>query len=199
MTMIEPYSSGIYRIYCKSTQKSYIGSSKNVFYRIGTHIRMLSANKHYIVSMQEDWNTYGRRDFTFDLLKELACPKDFATAEREAVMAVGAAASYNSTWVDRPKNSRIATNTSCNPTKPLILGSLEIADDDRTIDERIREKLCTTEEFAVMHGISGRTVQHWISRGIQMPLVSFFGNLRFLRTEAMAFDPPRTKRGRMRR
>ena len=64
-------TSGIYRIYCKSEDKSYIGKSINIEERWKIHLNELKKGKHHNKKLQKDFNKYGIDDFEFSLLKEV--------------------------------------------------------------------------------------------------------------------------------
>jgi group I intron endonuclease len=56
---------GIYMIQNKINGNSYIGSSKNIRYRIITHKGLLSRNKHVNCHLQAAYNKYGEDSFVF--------------------------------------------------------------------------------------------------------------------------------------
>ena len=62
---------GIYKIYCKATNKYYIGQSVNIDKRLKTHLNELKNNKHINQRLQEDFNTYGEDFFIFEKIKEV--------------------------------------------------------------------------------------------------------------------------------
>jgi len=55
--------SGIYCIENLTTNKKYIGQSKNISYRIKQHLYELRNNKHYNSYLQKAWNKYGEDNF----------------------------------------------------------------------------------------------------------------------------------------
>ena len=62
---------GIYRIYCKSEDKSYIGKSINIEERWKNHLNELKKGKHINKKLQKVFNKYGKDDFEFSILKEV--------------------------------------------------------------------------------------------------------------------------------
>ena len=62
--------SGIYKIYCKETNKYYIGQSVNVESRLKTHLNELKNNKHINQELQSDFNSYGEDSFIFEKIKD---------------------------------------------------------------------------------------------------------------------------------
>ena len=74
-------NSGIYRVFNNSSNKSYIGSSNNVYRRKKEHVNQLLKNKHDNKYLQYAWNKYGRLNFKFQIL-ERNIPTDKLT-ERE--------------------------------------------------------------------------------------------------------------------
>lgn len=63
--------SGIYKIYCKETDKYYIGQSVDVKNRINQHLRELKNKTHINRQLQEDFNNYGEKSFIFEKIKDV--------------------------------------------------------------------------------------------------------------------------------
>lgn len=63
--------SGIYAITCEVTKQLYIGSSKNIYSRLTTHIKMLHAKKHHSYKLQRVYNSHGLGAFSFTILEEV--------------------------------------------------------------------------------------------------------------------------------
>lgn len=61
---------GVYKITCLTDGKFYIGSSKNIKRRWKTHVSKLNKNEHDNMFLQEAWNLYGEKSFTFEILEE---------------------------------------------------------------------------------------------------------------------------------
>lgn len=59
---------GVYRIYSLFNNKSYIGSSSNLYQRINLHIKELEYNKHHSFHLQNHYNKYGKDDFCLEIL-----------------------------------------------------------------------------------------------------------------------------------
>lgn len=66
--------SGIYRIYSIKNNKSYIGSTSNLYGRINLHIKDLEYNKHHSIHLQRHYNKYGKDDLVIEIL--CFCEKD---------------------------------------------------------------------------------------------------------------------------
>jgi len=60
-----PKEKGIYMIWFKTTEKVYIGSSKNLYKRFGEHYNMLKNNKHHNNKLQNYVNKHGLNDIEF--------------------------------------------------------------------------------------------------------------------------------------
>lgn len=61
---------GIYICTCITTNKSYIGQTKNLKYRImSEHIQKLNKNKHPNKYLQNSWNKYGDNNFEWKILE----------------------------------------------------------------------------------------------------------------------------------
>lgn len=74
---------GIYRIYCKTSKKSYIGSTWRTFkIRWKQHLRLLNNNKHHSIKLQRAFNKYGTDDFYLEILEII--DKEEKLLEKEA-------------------------------------------------------------------------------------------------------------------
>lgn len=62
---------GIYGIQNIITKKIYIGSTINLYNRWSVHISDLKLEKHYNTKLQEDFNTYGEKNFKVIQLEEV--------------------------------------------------------------------------------------------------------------------------------
>lgn len=60
---------GIYLIRCKENGRIYIGSSKNVYYRLTDHKRFLRNGLHHCRKMQDDYNLYGADTFEYQIIE----------------------------------------------------------------------------------------------------------------------------------
>ena len=89
-TKEEMTKNGIYRIYCNKNNKSYIGSAactkSNMKTRIGFNARFLThqlhllRNKHRNAYLQNAYNLYGEKSFTFEII-EICHPDECAEKE----------------------------------------------------------------------------------------------------------------------
>ena len=59
----------IYKITNHITNKVYIGSTVNVVARHNTHTRNLIDNKHHNIKLQNAWNKYGAKSFSFQIIE----------------------------------------------------------------------------------------------------------------------------------
>jgi len=62
--------SGIYLITCLPNQKKYIGSSKNIYYRLRRHLSDLRKNRHSNPILQNCFNKYGEDCLTTQILEQ---------------------------------------------------------------------------------------------------------------------------------
>lgn len=73
---------GIYAITNEVTKQVYIGSSKNIYNRLTTHIKMLHAKKHHSYKLQRSFNTHGLAAFSFKIIEEVDDPAMLFTREQ---------------------------------------------------------------------------------------------------------------------
>jgi group I intron endonuclease len=67
---------GIYLIYCRANNKSYVGSAAwSIKQRFSRHINDLNKNKHCNKYLQRAWNKYGQEYFSFIVLEECKSQK----------------------------------------------------------------------------------------------------------------------------
>lgn len=70
-----PTKSGIYYIFCKANGRGYIGSSKNIKYRICGHFSSLRKGNHHNCHIQNTYNKYKEDSFEFKIL--CFCPEEY--------------------------------------------------------------------------------------------------------------------------
>ena len=68
----EPIKCGIYRIVNTITNRTYIGSGKNIARRFYLHRWNLNKGSHTNVHLQQSWNKHGESAFVFEGLKKCA-------------------------------------------------------------------------------------------------------------------------------
>lgn len=81
---IECGSVGIYRIYNKNTNKSYIGLSTDIKYRLKTHYHNLVGNRHVNPHLQNAVNKHGMCAFDFEILETIHSCTDTELLKLEA-------------------------------------------------------------------------------------------------------------------
>jgi len=59
---------GIYRIFSSVNNKSYIGSSSNLYSRINKHINDLNKNEHHSIYLQRHYNKHGNEDLNIEIV-----------------------------------------------------------------------------------------------------------------------------------
>lgn len=59
---------GIYKITCVTSGRTYIGSSKNIRSRIGSHITRLKGGYHHNPLVQNTWDKHGAANFTAEVV-----------------------------------------------------------------------------------------------------------------------------------
>jgi len=64
-----PGSTGVYRIYNKTTMKSYVGSSLNISKRLSYHFYLLKNNTSHSPRLQSSYNKHGKQVFRYEILE----------------------------------------------------------------------------------------------------------------------------------
>jgi len=73
---------GIYKIECIKTNRVYVGSSINISVRWRDHLWMLKNNVHHSNALQNAWNKYGNKSFSFETLEELESTNNITEREQ---------------------------------------------------------------------------------------------------------------------
>ena len=68
---------GIYAIRNRKNKKTYIGQSIDIIKRWNEHIKDLQKGEHHSYSLQNDWNEYELKNFSFVILEDLTLPASF--------------------------------------------------------------------------------------------------------------------------
>nr|YP_009184857.1 putative GIY-YIG homing endonuclease [Jenufa minuta]ALO63010.1 putative GIY-YIG homing endonuclease [Jenufa minuta] len=63
------FNPGLYKITCLKNNKIYIGISLNVLSRLGRHTDNLEKNRHDCFELQQDFNQFGKKSFTFEAIE----------------------------------------------------------------------------------------------------------------------------------
>lgn len=79
----------LYSITCVANGKMYVGLTNNFKKRIYSHLIALRNNSHANYIIQEDYNLYGEKCFSFDLISEYGLGRDGDTAERYFISVLG--------------------------------------------------------------------------------------------------------------
>ena len=73
---------GIYQIRCRANGRIYIGSSRDIFMRLNSHMVDLIMGTHHNDELQEDFHKYGFTSFDFSLLRSVNSLKDLKRIEQ---------------------------------------------------------------------------------------------------------------------
>jgi group I intron endonuclease len=73
---------GIYSITCVTNNKSYIGSSYDIYNRWSDHKRILRKNQHHSIKLQRSWNKYGEENFLFSIVEEVLDSDELENVEQ---------------------------------------------------------------------------------------------------------------------
>lgn len=82
--------SGVYFIRNRLTNKSYVGSSINIYRRWNTHKRELKAGLHHSVLLQRSYDKHGEDAFEFCLAESAECPKALQRLEAKWIQILNA-------------------------------------------------------------------------------------------------------------
>lgn len=103
--------SGIYKIYCENSRKSYYGSSFDVEKRMQQHKRNFINGNSHNQEMQNDFNKYGMDSFSFTFYK--ACEdKNLSSEEERVLSAHNKKFLYNSNYGCTRKSVRSSNKTT---------------------------------------------------------------------------------------
>ena len=100
---------GVYRIYHKQTNKTYVGSSVRLGYRLIQHFGDLQSNRHRNLHLQSAWNKYGPAAFDYEVLEYTEC-----LLEREDYY-INIFDSYNTGYNQGPTGEISLSNTKLTP------------------------------------------------------------------------------------
>jgi group I intron endonuclease len=76
-----PRSPGVYKGTCRPSAKVYIGSSVDMYKRVGEHIRALRRGDHANPYLQHAWDRYGEAAFEWEAVEETT-PDELLAAEQ---------------------------------------------------------------------------------------------------------------------
>lgn len=102
---------GIYSIIHAETGRTYIGSSKDVRKRLGTHRTDLKYNRHPNPALQNYYNKYGKDSFSFNILTIIEDAEILIKSENQEMISHGLAnpetnvfdytKSFNTQWAGK--------------------------------------------------------------------------------------------------
>lgn len=85
----------VYGIKCKTTGKTYIGSTSNLQHRLSKHFSLLYANEHRNWDLNNDFQKYGYNDFEVQILEVISNKEDLTDKEKEWQIKYGIDNLYN--------------------------------------------------------------------------------------------------------
>lgn len=142
---------GVYRLTCRATGKSYVGSSKNIAKRFTAHRRDLRAGIHKNAHLLNAWNLHGAEAFEFVVL--LVCEPRMLVAYEQSVMdAMQAhdkkfgynicAKAYSTLGVPASEKSKIANSLRCKgKPNPVLAARLSTPEGKSTSRDNILKVL----------------------------------------------------------
>ena len=63
----------IYCITCSANGKKYIGRTRQLQMRLNSHLTALRSNRHPNKPLQEDFNSFGEKMFSIEILPKIEC------------------------------------------------------------------------------------------------------------------------------
>lgn len=115
--------SGVYRIQCVVSEKSYIGSSKNIKKRWREHLHHLRHGKHHSVSLQRAWDKYGESSFAWSVIETTNDESLLQYLEQEYIDKLGTYGSggYNTSMsTTSPRGTKHRPETVCKMRERVI-------------------------------------------------------------------------------
>ena len=70
------YKTGVYQIRNKANNKIFVGSSPDLNTAWNSHKFQLEIGAHRNNALQQDWNTCGAENFSYEILEEFKIPED---------------------------------------------------------------------------------------------------------------------------
>lgn len=153
----ELYTPGIYSIRNTTSGKIYIGSSKNVYYRIAKHKHMLIKDKHDNPHLQNSFNIHGADKFEVTLV-ERCSEEELAEKENHWIThhdSKNREKGYNKSDVSSCRGNVVNNKTRSKISKSLMDGN-SISMKDRTTGEELRkfDSLFDASEYILAEGKS---------------------------------------------
>lgn len=90
-----PKVCGIYKITCKPSGKVYIGSSKDVFSRLNSHVTSLLIKTHTNKGLQTDFNKHTYQNFCFEVIELVGLETQLKAIEQGYLNQYSKAQKYN--------------------------------------------------------------------------------------------------------
>ncbi len=94
----------VYALRVRSKNKYYIGSTSKVLDRFNKHLNFLSYNMHDCKDLQSDYNTYGKDDIDFYIIKTVENVNDLRYLETEIISTYDTCDIYNKRIKDSDSN-----------------------------------------------------------------------------------------------
>ena len=70
------YKTGVYQIRNKANNKIFVGSTPDLNAAWNSHKFQLEIGAHRNKALQQDWNSYGAENFSYEILEEFKIPED---------------------------------------------------------------------------------------------------------------------------
>lgn len=110
--------SGIYKISNIITNKSYIGSAKNLRKRFSQHLNLLKLGKHHSIHLQNSYNKYGEDNFKYEII-EFCDEKDLLFREQYYLDSLF----YAQDYINKLNSKFLELSYNINPLSNSRLGS----------------------------------------------------------------------------
>ena len=188
----ELHKCGVYVIKHNRSKKTYVGSSKKIYYRIARHKCDLVKNKHCNQHLQNAINKYGICNFEISILEE-CCESDLAKTESYWISKLKSIEfGYNKCDVTDLRKNLVSEETRSKISKTLMGGKHVVMRDTETM--KILHKfnsLYDASEYILKNKLSNSkspsNVRMKISESIRSKLVSSGNNRKANRRSAYGY------------
>lgn len=147
--------SGIYKFSNIITNKSYIGSAKNLRKRFSQHLNLLKLGKHHSIHFQNSYNKYGKDNFKYEII-EFCDEKDLLSREQYYLNTLF----YAQDYINKLNSKFLDLSYNINPIANSRLGSKQ---NKESIEKSLMNNPNRVEVYKF--DFSGNLIEEYISIG----------------------------------